>query len=221
MAKSLDLEEQEQLDQIKHFWKRYGNLITWGLTVVFAAIAAWNGWNYWQHQQAQSASVLFDEVERSVAAKDASRTERALTDLQNQYGRTAIAHQGALLAAQGLWESGDQAKAKAALEWAAGKDTDKGLQAIARLRLAGLAMDAGAPDEAAKWLAGPFDPAFEGLAADRLGDMHRMAGRIAEAKQAYLKAHTLLGAETDYRRLVEVKLNALGAQPPAAERSAL
>jgi predicted negative regulator of RcsB-dependent stress response len=59
------------------------------------------------------------------------------------------------------------------------------------------------------------------LAADRLGDMHRMAGRIAEAKQAYLRAHTLLGAETDYRRLVEVKLNALGAQPPAAERSAL
>jgi hypothetical protein len=29
MAKHLDLEEQEQLDQLKHFWKQYGNLITW------------------------------------------------------------------------------------------------------------------------------------------------------------------------------------------------
>ena len=24
----LDLEEQEQLDQLKHFWNRWGNLIT-------------------------------------------------------------------------------------------------------------------------------------------------------------------------------------------------
>jgi hypothetical protein len=26
MAKHLDLEEQEQLDELKHFWKTYGNL---------------------------------------------------------------------------------------------------------------------------------------------------------------------------------------------------
>jgi hypothetical protein len=30
MAKHLDLEEQEQLDELKHFWKQYGDLITWG-----------------------------------------------------------------------------------------------------------------------------------------------------------------------------------------------
>ena len=29
MATHLDLEEQEQLDQLKAFWKQYGNLITW------------------------------------------------------------------------------------------------------------------------------------------------------------------------------------------------
>ena len=46
MAKHLDLEEQEQLDELKHFWKQYGNLITWGLIVVFGAIAAWNGYHY-------------------------------------------------------------------------------------------------------------------------------------------------------------------------------
>ena len=29
MATHLDLEEQEQLDQLKHFWNTYGTLITW------------------------------------------------------------------------------------------------------------------------------------------------------------------------------------------------
>ncbi len=66
MAKPLDLEEQEQLDELKHFWKQYGNPITWVLIVVLAGVASWNGWNYWQRTQAAQASVLFDEVERAI-----------------------------------------------------------------------------------------------------------------------------------------------------------
>ena len=44
MATSLDLQEQEQVDALKAFWKQYGNLITWVLTLALAAFAAWNGW---------------------------------------------------------------------------------------------------------------------------------------------------------------------------------
>ena len=51
MAKHLDLEEQEQLDQLRHFWNTWGNLITWVLIVVLGAYAARNGWNYWQRRQ--------------------------------------------------------------------------------------------------------------------------------------------------------------------------
>jgi len=40
MAKQLDLEEQEQLAEIKHFWNEYGNLISWAVIVVFGALAA-------------------------------------------------------------------------------------------------------------------------------------------------------------------------------------
>lgn len=46
MASNLDLEEQEQLDQLKAFWKQYGNLITWVITLALAAYAGWNGWNW-------------------------------------------------------------------------------------------------------------------------------------------------------------------------------
>ena len=66
MAKHLDLEEQEQLDELKHFWKQYGDLITWVLIAVFGAVAAWNGYQYWQRQQAVQAASMYDEVERAV-----------------------------------------------------------------------------------------------------------------------------------------------------------
>src|SRR3954462_5904681 len=73
MATHLDLEEQEQLDQLKHFWKQYGNLITWLLIAVLAAFAAWNGWNLWQRDQAVKAGAMYDEIDKSVQAGDADR----------------------------------------------------------------------------------------------------------------------------------------------------
>ena len=47
-----DLEQQEQIDQFKQFWKQYGNLLTWLVLVVLSGFAAWNGYNWWQNQQA-------------------------------------------------------------------------------------------------------------------------------------------------------------------------
>ena len=41
MATQLDLQEQEQLDALKAFWNKQGNLITWALVLVLGAFAAW------------------------------------------------------------------------------------------------------------------------------------------------------------------------------------
>jgi predicted negative regulator of RcsB-dependent stress response len=101
MAKPLDLEEQEQLDEIKHFWKTYGNLITWALIVVFGAIAAWNGWQYWQRSQATQAAAMNDEVDRAVASDDVAKVERAFADMKDRFGGTTYAHQAGLRAAKG------------------------------------------------------------------------------------------------------------------------
>jgi predicted negative regulator of RcsB-dependent stress response len=37
--KHLDLEEQEQLDKLKAFWKQFGNAISVALILVFGSIA--------------------------------------------------------------------------------------------------------------------------------------------------------------------------------------
>ncbi len=115
MAKALDLEEQEQLDQIKHFWKKYGNLISWVLIVILGAYAAWNGYQYWQRDQAAKAAVLFDEVERSASAGDLARVQRSLADIKDKYAGTLFAHQASLLAAKFLSAQGKTAEAQAAL----------------------------------------------------------------------------------------------------------
>ena len=50
MATHLDLEEQEQLDQIKHFWNKWGTPITGVAVIVMGGFAAWNGWQMWQQR---------------------------------------------------------------------------------------------------------------------------------------------------------------------------
>jgi predicted negative regulator of RcsB-dependent stress response len=74
MATSLDLQEQEQLDALKAFWKQYGNLVTWVIILALGAFAAWNGWNWWQRDQGAKAGAMFEELDRAVAAGDATRS---------------------------------------------------------------------------------------------------------------------------------------------------
>jgi predicted negative regulator of RcsB-dependent stress response len=216
MAKHLDLEEQEQLAELKHFWSKYGNLITWVLIAVFGSVAAYNGWNWWQRNQAVQASALYDEVERAADSRDLARVQRAFGDVRDQYGRTTYAQQGGLLAARAFQDAGKLDEAKAALRWVADKASDEGYQAIARLRLAALLADSASYDEALSQLGGRFPASFTALVADRRGDVLNLQGKTAEAKAEYQKALAAMDAGTEYRRLIEVKLAALGGKPLAA-----
>lgn len=213
---ALDLEEQEQLDSLKHFWAKWGNLITWALILVLGAYAAWNGWRYWQRQQGAQASVLYDEIDRSAQAGEVPRLERALADMQSKYGGTTYAAHGGLLAAKVLQEKGKLAEAKAALASVAEKAPDDGLKATARLRMASLQMGEKAYDEALKTLSGSFAAPYAALAADLRGDVLLLQGKRAEAATEFGKAYQGLTADNgDYRRIVGMKLNALGIDPDA------
>ncbi|NVO05184.1 MAG: tetratricopeptide repeat protein [Rhodoferax sp.] len=215
MANHLDLEEQEQLDEIKHFWKQYGNAITWVLIVVLGAYAAWNGYQYWQRNQAAQAAAMFDEIEKVTREGDADKIGRAFKEMQDRFASTAYAPQAGLLVAKSLYESGKVDGAKAALTWVAEKSTDAGYASVGRLRLAGVLMDSKAYDEALKVLDTGVSEEFAALQADRRGDILMAQGKKPEAKEQYLKAFKLMDERIDYRRLVLVKLNTLGVDPLA------
>jgi predicted negative regulator of RcsB-dependent stress response len=219
MAKALDLEEQEQLDQIKHFWKKYGNLISWVLIVVLGGYASWNGYQYWQRDQAAKAAVLFDEVERAVKAGDAARVERSLADMKDKFGSTLYAHQAALLAAKAMHTQGKSDAAQAALKWVAENAPDAAMKDIARLRWSGLLLDADQADAALAQLTQPFTPSMVGLAADLRGDVLMAKNQKTEAVAAYKSAWQQLSDQPDYRRVVQAKLNAQGIDPQADSKT--
>lgn len=220
MANQLDLEEQEQLDQLKHFWKQYGNAISWALIVVLGAFASWNVYQYWQRSQAAQAAAMFDEVERVVKSADAARIDRVFGDIKSKFGSTTYAQQAGLLVAKQYYTAGNAQGAKSALTWVAENATDSGYQALAKLRLASVLMESKAFDEALKQLGGSYPANFEALVADRKGDILVLQGKKAEALVEYRKAYKSFDESTEYRRLVEVKLNSLGVDPQTGDTTA-
>lgn len=213
MANQLDLEEQEQLAELKHFWKQYGNLINAALIVILLGVAGWNFFQYWQRTQAAQAAALYEEVERVARAGDTTRLDRVLGDMKDKFASTSQAQQASLLAAKVYFDAGKLDAARAALTWVAEKSPDEGYQGIARLRLAGLLLDTKSYDEALKQLSGGFAPELAALVADRRGDVFLAQGKKSEAGAEYLKAFKGLEEGSEYRRLVDVKLAALGLNP--------
>lgn len=217
---TFDLEQQEQLDQFKHFWKKYGNLITWTLVLVLGAYAAWTGYLYWQQKRSAAASGLYEELDRAAEARQADKVAQAFKDLKANYGGTTFAEQGALLAAKVAADNQKPDDAKAALQWVAENGKNANLVAIARLRLAGVQLDAKAYDDALKTLDAKLPAEFAPLADDRRGDVLLAQGKKEEAAKAFTAAWKAMDPTVDYRRFIEGKLTALGQAPAAAAPAA-
>lgn len=215
MASHLDLEEQEQLEQVKAFWKQWGNLITWLITAALLAYAGWQGWNYYQRQEAAKASAMYDALDQAVQAADADKAGAIFNDLKERYPATAYAAQGALQAAKVQEDKGQADKAMASLTWVADNAGDDSYRDIARLRLAGLQLDAKQYDAAAKSLDAIKSTDFAALAADRRGDLLLLQNKPAEARAEFQKALAAMDKTLDYRRLIEAKLATLGVAVPA------
>lgn len=220
MAQPLDLQEQEQLDALKTFWKSYGNLITWALVAALAVYAGLNGWKWWQRDQSTKAAAMFDELDRAAQGGDAQRAGQIFGDLKERYPRTVYAGQGGLLAARVQFERGQADAAKASLGWVADNAGEDEYKSVARLRLAGLLLQAKDYDAALKELDAAKAPSFAALVADRRGDVLLAQGKPAEARSAYQAAWKAMDEKVEYRRLIDAKLTALGAAPGVAAAAA-
>ncbi len=213
----LDLEEQEQIDQLKAFWQKYRNLITGVLTVALFAYAAYSGYQWWRNSQATEASKLYETMVAAITKGDKDQTLRAADDLQKDYARTTYAAMSSLVAARIAADAGDSAKAIDYLRWAAKNSSDDGYLALAKLRLVSQLIEQGGDQnfaEADQILKEKPIQGFEALWLERRGDWYLIQKKNAEAKVSYQDAWKKLDQAKEFpeeaRRLLKVKLDAVG-----------
>lgn len=207
-----DLDEQERLDELKAWWKRWGNLAMIGLAVLIAAAA---GWRYWQNRtvtQSLEAAAVYDKLARSAATNDVKAAREAGAMLIDKYKDTAYAPRAALLLARLNVGAKDVKSAQAQLEWAASNSKEPAIRDLARLRLAAVQLDQKQYDAALKTLAARHSDAFGPRFDDLKGDVLVAQGKPVDARAAYQAALGRMSADNPYRNVVELKLDGVGGE---------
>lgn len=215
-----DLEEQEQLDELKTWWKMHGNLVTAVIAALALAAVVWQGWNWYQRNQAAGAAMVYASIERAAANRDVKQVRQMAGELIDKFPRTTYAAMGALLSGKVQVETDDAKNAQAHLQWAADNAKDDALRDLARLRLAAVLLDEKSYDAALKPLSGDVSPAFAARFAELKGDVLASQDKKADAKTAYEGALTALekqekegaaGQHRAYRDVLQSKLDSLGS----------
>jgi predicted negative regulator of RcsB-dependent stress response len=208
---ALDLEEQEQVEALKAWWKQHGLRVAIGLGAFVVAIGGWQAWQVWNARQASEASAHFDRAMQAAEANDAKAVKEVSAQIMEQYAGTAYAAPAAWLAGKVNHETGDAKSALAQYTYASEHARDEGLKQLASLRLAALRFEANDLDGALAQLGTSPLPAFAGLHAQLRGDILHAQGKKAEARAAYQLALEKLGEKSSLKPMVEIKLESLGA----------
>jgi predicted negative regulator of RcsB-dependent stress response len=204
-----DLEEQEQLDEFKAWWKKNGKMATNLVLALVVAYAAWQFYGYYQNKKAVEASSLF----QTLVVNDLSKTAEIKAQsakLMEDFSGTPYAGRAAVFAAKANFAANDSKSAKAQLEWAIKNAKESAVKAIAGLQLAEILYDEKSYDEASKVLAAISDKGFEGLKANLQGDVLLAQGKQAEAKKSYQTALENLDEQGKLHQYTQQKLESLG-----------
>lgn len=206
---AFDLQEQEQIAELKAFWHDYGRHMALGLGIAVAIVAGWKGWQAWESHQSSQASALYAKLD--AASGDASRAKVIADEIKKDYSRTPYAGRAALVSAQAAFAAKDLPAARAELLWVVEQGREASLRDAARIRLANVLMDEKKYDEALAQLKSAEEQSFGALYAETRGDVLALKGDVAGAAEAYRQALAKLSKEAANYKFVEVKLESLGS----------
>lgn len=207
---AFDLEEQEQLDELKAWWKRWGNYVVFGVSALLIGVAGYQYWKNHTASQAVEAAVYFDAMQQALGAGDSKKAREQGAILIDKFARTPYATRAAMLLAGVNAGDKDMKSAKAQLEWVIGQTREAALRDASRLRLAGILLDEKQYDAALKQLNAAHTDAFGPRFDDLKGDVYLAQGKTAEARAAYSAAYARIEEDNPLRGVVEMKLDSLG-----------
>ena len=158
------------------------------------------------------AAAVFDALAKAAQGGDAKAVRDSAGTLIESYPRTLYASMGGLVAARFHFDRSDLKAAKAQLEWVREHAPSDEFRDIARLRLAAIALDENAPDEALKLLDAKHGAAYEPQYAAMRGDALLAKNQRADARAAYqLALEKAVTEQSAFRESVRMRLEALGS----------
>ncbi len=204
------LEEQQELDNFKYFWKTTGK---WLFAVLILAALGYLGYTVYQNrkvsQNQEAAAILAEIVEKAQSKAPQNKINAELTKLQQSYPQSISAAQATLMAAATEFDAHRYDVAEAHLKWVLSNQQDSLIQALAAQRLGVVLLQQKKYDAALAALDTPVDAAFTPLLMETKGDVYAAQGKSQEALKNYGQALEKMPQDSVGRELVQMKLDSL------------
>ena len=202
------LEEQQELDNFKYFWKSTGR---WLFALLIAAALGYLGYTmYKSHKTSQSqeaAEVLAKIVDKMQAKASQAEVNADLTNLQQNYPDSIAAAQATLMAAATEYDARRYDVAEGHLNWVLKNQRAPLVQALAAQRLGIVLLQQKKYDAAIAALNTKVEADFEPLLLEAKGDVYAAQNKTKEAAQSYQQALEKLPKEAIERELLQMKLD--------------
>ncbi len=202
------LEEQQELDNFKYFWKSTGR---WLFALLIAAALGYLGYTmYKSHKPSQSqeaAEVLAKIVDKMQAKASQAEVNADLTNLQQNYPDSIAAAQATLMAAATEYDARRYDVAEGHLNWVLKNQKAPLIQALAAQRLGIVLLQQKKYDAAIAALNTKVEADFEPLLLEAKGDVYAAQNKTKEAAQSYQQALEKLPKDAIERELLQMKLD--------------
>ena len=195
------LEEQQELDDFKYFWKNWGR---WLFALLIAAALGYLGYIiYKDHkisQNREAAEVLAQMVDKAQSKADSKQINVDLLKLQQDYPDTVPAAQATMMVAATEFDAGRYDTAAGHLNWVLSNQKAPLIQALAAQRLAVVLLQQKKYDAAIAALSTKVEADFEPLLLETKGDVYAAQNKTKEAAQSYQQALELLQMKLDSQK---------------------
>ena len=202
------LEEQQELDNFKYFWKSTGR---WLFALLIAAALGYLGYTMYKSHKAsksqEAAEVLAKIVDKMQAKASQAEVNADLTNLQQNYSDSIAAAQATLMAAATEFDARRYDVAEGHLNWVLQNQKAPLIQALAAQRLGIVLLQQKKYGAAIAALSTKVEADFEPLLLEAKGDVYAVQNKTKEAAQSYQQALEKLPKDAIERELLQMKLD--------------
>ncbi len=213
---SIYMTEDEQLDAIKTWWKRYNGIVIVSISVVMLTISGFRYWTWHDAKITQQASNTYEQLMLAFSNQDNKGVRGYAQSLLTEYSQTVYADAARLTLAKRYVAREKYAQAREELGYVALHSKMPALQQVAKIRLARLMVADKSYDSALNELVNVNDPAYLPIVNELKGDIYTATGRYSEAVSFYREAITRVQAIGMGNLFLEMKTNELAALTHAA-----
>ncbi len=182
------LSEQEQIQKIKDWWKKYGTIVLVALVVFAGAAFGWRYWHKYETKKAEAASIIYEQMMSSDLSNNDNDFQLYAQHLIKDYKHTPYASLAALMQAEEAVENNKLDDAQKSLQWVIDNSGNKSVREIARIRKARVLLSLKQPQQALQILQKTDDASYQALADEATGDAYLAMNQKDKALEAYQNA---------------------------------